>query len=63
MTREKVLQVPAVIYGCTLTVGDLIKPSASDFAAKCESYSGLVPRRYCKETLPRVQRVIELRGL
>jgi hypothetical protein len=29
----------------------------------CEGYSGLVPRRYCKETLLRVQRLIESRGL
>jgi hypothetical protein len=29
----------------------------------CEGYSALVPRRYCKETLLRVQRLIESRGL
>jgi hypothetical protein len=29
----------------------------------CEGYSGLVPRRYCKETLLRVQRLLESRGL
>jgi hypothetical protein len=29
----------------------------------CEAYSGLVPRRYCKKALPRVQRLIESRGL
>jgi hypothetical protein len=29
----------------------------------CEGYSGLVPRRYCKDTLPRVQRLIESGGL
>jgi hypothetical protein len=31
--------------------------------AYCEGYSGLAPRRYCKETLHRVQRLIESRGL
>jgi Integrase core domain len=30
---------------------------------ECEGYSGLVQRRYCKETLLRVQRLIESRGL
>jgi hypothetical protein len=29
----------------------------------CEGYSGLVPRRYCKKTLLRVQRLVESRGL
>jgi hypothetical protein len=29
----------------------------------CEGYSGLGPRMYCKETLPRVQRLLESRGL
>jgi Chromo (CHRromatin Organisation MOdifier) domain len=29
----------------------------------CEGYGGLVPRRHCKDTLPRVQRLIESRGL
>jgi hypothetical protein len=30
---------------------------------QCEGYSGLVPRRYSKETLLRVQMLIESRGL
>jgi hypothetical protein len=32
-------------------------------ALYCEGYSGLDPRRYCKETLLRVQRLVESRGL
>jgi hypothetical protein len=43
--------------------GDLAACRRSWHVRWCEGYSGLVPRRYCKETLPIVQRLIESRGL
>jgi hypothetical protein len=48
------------VYNLPLTT---MSPEEKFIHALCESYSGLVPRRYCKRTLLRVQRLIESRGL
>jgi hypothetical protein len=34
----------------------------TDSSSRCEGYSGLAPRRYCKDSLSRVQKAIRVEG-